>query len=200
MFYWLDIFGAVLGVVCTVLFVRLKISAWFLSFIGCLIGLYLYSVKGLYADVGLHLIYLLLTLYGFYQWRFGGKNNTERAISGFNIAQVMQLILISAISIAVLSYLLNTYTHSTIPLWDASTTVLSLVAQWLLCRKNIATWLFWFVADALFAGLYFYKGIPAHGIVYVFYTLLAISGYWQWKRILYSACTNSPYKQTNATF
>ncbi len=73
-------------------------------------------------------------------------------------------------------------TNSQVPLWDATTTVISIVAYWLSCRKITQSWILWFVDDALFSGMYFFKGIPVHGCLYMFYVILAVVGYLCWKK------------------
>ena len=65
--------------------------------------------------------------------------------------------------------LLKNFTDSQIPYLDAITTVLSWIAQWMICKKIIETWFLWFVVDVIYVGLYFYKGIPAHGILLMIY-------------------------------
>ena len=79
-------------------------------------------------------------------------------------------------------YLLSTLTHSTVAILDAATTSLSLVAQWLMCHKIIATWILWFITDALYATMYLSKSLPFHSILMIVYTGMAITGYLVWAR------------------
>jgi nicotinamide mononucleotide transporter len=61
-------------------------------------------------------------------------------------------------------------------------TALSIVAMWMLSRKLVEQWLVWLVVDAISVGLYFYKGIPITGCLYLVYCVLAIVGYMRWLR------------------
>jgi len=59
---------------------------------------------------------------------------------------------------------------------------MSLVADFLMCRRIIQCWHLWFIVDCLFAAMYFYKDIPAHGLLYTFYVGLAVIGYLKWQK------------------
>src|SRR5262249_54177869 len=92
--------------------------------------------------------------------------------------------LIALLGILLMAQGLKWTTDSTIPYWDASTTILSLIAQWLLCIKIIHCWILWFIVDALIAILQFYKGLPFHSALHWLYLFMAVVGYYRW-RILY---------------
>ena len=71
-------------------------------------------------------------------------------------------------------------TDSTVPVSDAFTTALSIIALWALARKYAEQWLMWLVVDAVCCALYIYKGIPFKAAIYGLYTLVAILGYRKW--------------------
>ena len=56
--------------------------------------------------------------------------------------------------------LLVRFTNSTVPFWDSFTTALSIVAMWMLSRKQAEQWLVWLAVDLTTVGLYLYKEIP----------------------------------------
>jgi nicotinamide mononucleotide transporter len=92
------------------------------------------------------------------------------------------LLLISAALFAGLYFLLLLYTDSDVPFTDAFVTALSFVATWMLARKKLENWLVWIVADAVSVGLYLYKELYATAIFYSVLTLVAIAGYFKWKK------------------
>lgn len=178
----LDVVGSVFSLISTVYSVKNNSRTWPTSLIAICIGIVLYFNKGLYGDMGLHVIYLALALYGWFQWQYGGRNHTKLPISHLTpkIACILGVILLCGIS--ALAAFLNFYTDSKIPVWDSSTTMLSLVADFLMCRRIIQCWHLWFVVDGLFAAMYFYKDIPVHGVMYTLYVGLAIIGYLKWQK------------------
>ena len=190
----LDIIGAVLAFVTTILYIRINIFAWPLSLIAICIDMFLYLKKGIYGDTALNCIYLTLTLYGWYQWKYGGNNNSVLSTTSLDSKLTLQLLAIAVMGISALFYALSHYTNSQIPFLDASTTILSLIAQWMLCKKIIQCWALWFLVDAVYSGIYFYKGIPAHGVLNIVYLSMAVVGYLSWKK-QFSIDFDSPVMQ-----
>ena len=81
-------------------------------------------------------------------------------------------------------WFLATQTNSSVPVTDAFTTALSIVALWALAHKYAEQWLLWFVVDAVCCILYVYKGIPFKAAIYAIYTVVAIAGYRRWLRMI----------------
>ncbi|MDF1654263.1 MAG: nicotinamide riboside transporter PnuC [Coxiellaceae bacterium] len=179
---FLDPLGSIFSSVSTVFYVLAHWLAWPASLIAILINGYLYFSTGLYADMTKEVIYLALTVYGWYEWRRGGKNHKPIPISHIKWREVGVLLLIFIIGCVAVYELLVHFTPSKVPLWDAATTTLSLIAEWMVCRKYIENWILWGVVDAMYIGLYFHKGLPAHGLEMSAYVVIALIGYWLWHR------------------
>jgi len=73
---------------------------------------------------------------------------------------------------------------SELPYLDALTTAASIVATWMLARKYIHHWVFWVMINTVSMGMYLYKGLYFYGFLFLVYTLGAIVGYREWKRIM----------------
>ena len=86
----------------------------------------------------------------------------------------------------VIWWILSTQTDSNVPLSDAFTTALSIVAMWALARKYAEQWLLWLVVDAVCCVLYIYKGIPFKACIYGIYTVFAVFGYRKWLSLIKS--------------
>ncbi|MBR3551034.1 MAG: nicotinamide mononucleotide transporter, partial [Bacteroidales bacterium] len=81
-----------------------------------------------------------------------------------------------------LYWILSTFTDSPVPLGDAFTTSLSIVAMWMLAQKYLEQWLLWIVINIISTALYFWKGLYFTGILFIVYVIVAILGYFRWKR------------------
>jgi nicotinamide mononucleotide transporter len=68
------------------------------------------------------------------------------------------------------------------PLWDAVTTVLSLAAQYLLCRKRLENWIFWIAADIVYVPLYLSRALPLTAVLYGVFLLMCVVGVRDWWR------------------
>lgn len=179
----LDISGAVFSLIATIYYVKADIRAWPMSLIATTLNVSLYGLTGIYGDMNLEMIYFFSAIYGWWVWRHGTTNRDELPITSLSARQYISFTLIAIIGIYSVAQILIHFTNSQVPWWDASTTVLSLIAQWLICRKIIQTWFLWFIVDAMYVGLYFDKAIYAHSILLIIYLGLAIAGYLNWLRL-----------------
>lgn len=188
-FLFLDIMGTGIGLVYLWLEYHAKRSLWLVSMIMPSIDIFLYYKKGLYADFGMAIYYLLIAIYGWIVWNFQQKRKGKPINSRKSVRPIIKtptwqipILIIASATIWGLLYFVLSKTNSTVPIVDSLANALSIVAMWMLARKYLEQWIVWFVADAIICGLYIYKGIPFHGILYGFYTVVAILGYRKWQR------------------
>lgn len=191
-----DLIGALASLLSTYYFIRLNNKAWPTGMIATVLNGWLYWHKGIYADMFLELFYFLSMCYGWLRWHKQAVINQSTAptqlgqLTGQQWLFLSSLLIIMFLSIACL---LQKLTHSTVPLLDAATTSMSLIAQWLMCHKIIITWILWFFTDALYALMYFSKNLPFHSILMLIYTGLAITGYLVWAKKSESAKSALPH-------
>lgn len=139
----------------------------------------LFWQAGLFADMGLQVIYILLGLQGWYLWLHGGKNKTALRVSSISPRELLMLLLITIVATTGMTFYLQTIQDSA-PLWDALTTVLSLVAQYMLNKKFVENWYFWIIADLIYIPLYVYERLYLTGAVYVIFLVMCLFGIRAW--------------------
>ncbi|HSS66603.1 MAG TPA: nicotinamide riboside transporter PnuC [Gammaproteobacteria bacterium] len=76
---------------------------------------------------------------------------------------------------------MSSLTDASVPYPDAFTTATSLVAQWLIARKKLESWLFWIIVDLGAIAIYLYKSLYLTTGLYLIFLILAIGGYFAWK-------------------
>lgn len=180
---YLDQLGALLALLATYCLVKNQVIAWPISLLATVISLFLYYQVGLYGDAGLAVFYFFSALYGWYAWTHVGNTQiVTRSITHITRQHFNYLLGFSVVSTALVYSCLVYYTDSDVAFFDATTTVLSLGAQWLMCRKIIQTWILWFIVDAINIGLFIYKGIPYHALLMMVYLFMAIAGYLNWQK------------------
>lgn len=182
--HWLDIVTTVLGLAYILLEYKASPWLWLVGFVMQALGIVLYYQKGIYADCAMEFYYLLMTVYGYWRWVKGSKTKQELPIRHFPRRLVLLWTGIIAGIWAVIYWLLVTYTNSNVPLADGFTTALSLVGIWALAHKYLEQWFIWIAVDIITCGLYFYKGIPFKGSLYGLYVIIAVFGYFKWKRLM----------------
>ena len=184
----IDIAGTIIGLVYLWLEYRASIWLWLFSVIMPIVNAWLYYSRGLYADFGMETYYVLAAIYGYLVWRSKGKKAVQESDVSQGIRHIswaLMSVILGAIAVfwALIYWFLSSFTDSTVPVLDSFTTAVSIVAMWALAHKYVEQWLLWFAGDLVCTGLYIYKGIPFHGALYSFYTVMAIIGYSKWHRM-----------------
>lgn len=160
---------------------------WIVSVVMPAISMWIYFRKGLYADFGINIYYLVIAVYGYMAWRHGSsgkKTGEERPITHMP-AHIYPLALVAAALLwFAMGWALDTQTDSTVPWYDAFTTAMSIVGMWLLARKYVEQWIAWIIVDAVCVWLYAYKGIYFYSALYAIYTVIAFFGYRKWLRLI----------------
>jgi len=138
----------------------------------------------LYADMGINAYYFIMSIYGWYVWTNKTKTANQTPITSNSKTENGISILILLLSYFVLSFLLENYTDSDVPQWDAITTSFAFTAMWLMAKKKIENWVAWIITDLISIPLYFYKGYILTSFQFLIFLLLAIAGYISWRKKL----------------
>lgn len=185
----LQIFGFVVGVVYLWWEYHADSKVWIASMVMPAISLCLYYEKGIYADCAINVYYLVIAVYGYWAWTRhknakSDSHGKELRISHTPLKVWAGVVVVSGTLWWLLWWALSDFTDSTVPVIDAFTTALSIVALWMMSRKYAEQWLVWMIVDAVCVYLYIYKGIPLYGILYGVYTVIAVLGYRKWLRLM----------------
>ena len=186
--YGLDCFTTILGLIYILLEYRASIWLWVVGIIMPALDIWLYWSHGLYGDAGMAAYYTIAAIYGYAVWKFGKKHNQKAAeelpITSMRKNLYLPTLIFFLVAWGLTYYILATYTNSTVPVLDAFTNALSFVGLWALARKYIEQWYFWIIVDAVCCYLYIVKGIPFKAGLYGLYVVIAIAGYYKWKRMM----------------
>jgi nicotinamide mononucleotide transporter len=199
--HWLDIVTTVLGLAYILLEYRASLWMWAVGFAMQALGIMLYYQKGLYADCGMEFYYLAMTVYGWWKWvkpKTPVSHGEGLGVSLFPRRLILPSLLITATVWAVIYFLLVTFTNSNVPLTDSFTTALSIVGIWALAHKYLEQWFIWIAVDVVTSVLYFYKDIPFKASLYALYVVIAVLGYFKWRRLMDSPTPTSSHARTPA--
>mgnify|MGYP006299918491 CR=1 FL=1 len=188
---YIEVLGALTGLIYLYFSLNQIIWLWLLGIITSALYIFVFFNSGLYADMGLQVYYLIISVYGWIHWLKGGKTeknpeekNAKLPVSSLKRKYIIALIVITGIMTILLGMLLSEIKNSSIPYWDAFTTSGSIIATWMLARKYIENWIFWIIIDLIAMGTYVYKGLYPTVILFFVYTLMAVIGYIEWKKDL----------------
>jgi nicotinamide mononucleotide transporter len=141
-----------------------------------------YEAK-LYSDMILQGFFVTIQVYGWWYWLNGnmaedGHVIVRRLPPGYTLWYGCAAV----IGVLALGTFMDSMTDAALPYPDATTTVLSVIAQILLARRYLENWLVWIVVDVLAIGIYFVKGLYPTTVLYVIFLGMAIGGYLLWRR------------------
>ena len=187
----LEIAGTIVGIIYLWLEYKASIYLWIASIIMPAVYLIVYYQAGLYADFGINIYYLAVAIYGWWVWKYGsiqadGQPRTELPITHLPHHKLLPLGLLFLSTFLLIAFVLIHFTDSNVPWLDSFTTALSIIGMWLLARKYLEQWWVWIAVDVVSAGLYLYKGLYFTASLYALYSLIAVFGYYKWKKTMLS--------------
>jgi nicotinamide mononucleotide transporter len=179
---WTEILGFVTGAASVLLAVRESAWNWPVGIANNIFFLILFWKAKLYADAVLQIVYIVISIFGWWNWLRGGVGHTELPISGTGARNAILLAAATAAATVLLALALRRFTDSVVPFWDGFTTALSLTAQYMLSRKLLENWWVWMTADVIYIALYCYKSLYLTGALYLLFFGMSIAGYAGWKK------------------
>jgi nicotinamide mononucleotide transporter len=174
-----EVFGFVTGAICVMLTVEESIWNWPIGLANNVFFVVLFAGQRLYADMGLQIVYIALGIIGWYLWLHGGENRGKLKV---RTSGLLELVILAGIGIGTtigMTFFLKSVNDSA-PFLDALTTVLSLIAQYLLTRKAIENWYLWMTADVIYVGLYLYKHLVLTSVLYALFFAMCVGGLRLW--------------------
>ncbi len=175
-------FAAIAGAISVYLSARENIWSWPTAIVNVGLYIFIFRESGLYSDMGLQVVYLVLSIYGWYEWLHGGANRSKLEVSTAS----GRVWLISAVAGVLGWFVIWSITRRlhgvSIPSIDAALTATSLIAQWMMTRKILENWILWILADIVYVPMYIYKKLYVTSGLYLVFLALAIMGYVEWKR------------------
>lgn len=179
---WVELVATIFGVLCVWLIIRQSIWCWPTGLVQVTLFVFLFYEARLYSDMILHIIYIFLQLYGWYYWLYGGQERTSLPITTLPRGVLAVWVGVGVLGTLALGFTMQTFTDAALPYADGFTTVLSLIAQWLLTRKKLENWGFWIVVDVVAMGVYFARDLYLTMGLYAVFLVMAIAGLLAWRR------------------
>lgn len=179
----LEIVATVSGLIHVFLLTREKIIAWPFGILTVALYVYIFYSTRLYSDAILHIFYIALNSFGWYNWARRRGNQEEVVISRLLPSQLALSTGVITVGALCWGYIMFTYTDADFAYFDAFIIVASLLAQYLLTQKKIDNWVMWIIVDLVAIPIYFLKGLYFTSGLYVVYLLLCISGLLTWRSI-----------------
>lgn len=180
---WLQGLGTAFGIVQVLLSRKNNVHNYLFGILSVLISIYVLYQSRLYADIILHLYYFVMSVYGWFYWKYGNQKQ-ESPISFTTKKESVQAILIVMGCFALMAYWLRFYTNSDVPYWDAGVTAFAWAGMWLMAKRKLENWIFLNISNAISIPLLWYKELYIYVGLTVFLFVMGVSGYLKWRKII----------------
>lgn len=171
-----------LALLYVVLAARQSILCWYPAFISSGIYVHLTFSADLIGEAFISLFYVIMAVYGWWQWKHGKKNNAKLRISEWHTIRHVVAIFLGFLLAGFLGRIFAELFDSAMPYLDALTTSFSLIATYMVTRKILSNWIYWVVIDAFNVFLYWNRGLEPTAGLYLLYSVIAVVGYISWRK------------------
>jgi len=184
---FIEIFGTLTGLITVWLAARNNIITWPFGLINVSSFFIIFWQVNLYADMFLQIYFFSMSVYGWIFWY--RQKNVIKKISVISPRHRFYTVLLMIVTTYLLGYLISGIhiwlpqifsKPAAYPYFDASTTVLSVVATIWMARRIIESWFLWILVDIVAIVLYFLKGIKLVSVEYILFLLMSVYGLIAW--------------------
>jgi nicotinamide mononucleotide transporter len=186
---WWEVLAVVLAVTYLVLAIRQNIWCWAAAAVSTTLYLFIMYEANLYMESVLQLFYLAMAAYGWRQWRGGGESGSELDVTTwpFRYHLVATGLVFGLVYIS--GELLSRYSDAALPFLDSLTTWGAVVATFMVARKILENWIYWFVIDAVSIWLYLSRELYFTAALFAAYLVMIVVGYRSWRASMQAQAT-----------
>jgi len=175
-----------IAVILAIFYLHLVIKesrwCWPAAFFSTTIYIFLFFDVQLYMESALNFYYLIMAVYGWFQWQQTSEQKSEKIIISWPIIKHLKIIGIALGLSLISAFLLTKYTDQDLAFVDSLTTWLAVLATYMVTQKVLQNWLYWIVIDSLSIYLYLTKGYALTVILFFVYVVIAVIGFRIWKK------------------
>lgn len=151
------------------------------------IFVYLLLKWSLLGDMMINGYYFIMSVYGWYIWtrKVDATHVTPISKTTLTEKKASGLIFVLTLLFVFIIYKVFNKWDSWTAYVDTLTTAIFFVGMWLMAKRKIENWIYWIIGDVISVPLYFYKGLTFTSFQYLLFTIIAIFGYFAWKKHLH---------------
>ncbi len=195
---WLERFSVICGIIQVLLSKNNKVSNYLFGILGILTGMLVLYSSRLYAEIALQIYYLIMSIYGWWFW-LSNKEKKEQPITYSNKYEWKIALSIVFIGFLFFYLLLQHITDSDVPIWDAWVTSTAWAGMWLLAKRKIENWVLLNISNLFAVPLLIHKDLYLFAGLTSFLFIVAIFGFFNWKKIMAQQSSNSTLSHANST-
>ena len=179
---WFEIVAAILAITYLILAMLEDIRCWIAWVISSLMYFFVMYSANLYMEALLQIFYIFIGLYGLYQWRFKADKKDALKITTWSVKNHLMVIGALVFLTFISGYVLTIYTAAVSPFIDAFTTWGAIAASYLVAKKILENWFYWFVIDFVSVFLFISRELYPTALLFIVYLVLVVIGYSAWRK------------------
>jgi nicotinamide mononucleotide transporter len=179
---WFEIVAAILAIAYLIFAMLEDIRCWIAWIISSLMYFFVMYSANLYMEALLQIFYIFIGLYGLYQWRFKPDLNDALKITTWSVKNHLMVIGALVFLTFISGYVLTIYTAAASPFIDAFTTWGAIAASYLVAKKILENWFYWFVIDFVSVFLFISRELYPTALLFIVYLVLVVIGYSAWRK------------------
>ncbi len=173
--------AVLLAIAYLVLAIRQNIWCWAAAALSTLIYLFIMYQARLYMESALQLFYLAMAAYGWFAWRKHMDGQKDLQVNTWPLRYHLAALLGILALVLISGDLLSSYSDAAWPYLDSLTTWGAVVATFMVTRKVLENWLYWFVIDSVSVGLFVSRGLNLTALLFILYLIMIVIGYRSWR-------------------
>ena len=180
---WLEITAVIFAILYLILAVKQNILCWTAGIISSVLYFFIMQKAGLYMEAYLQVFYVVMGIYGWSQWSASNASNPSFIVNTWSKYQHMITISIILVLSLLSGFLLERYTDAALPFLDALVSWGAVVATYMVAKKLLENWIYWFVIDATSIFLFIERGLWLSAVLFATYLVIIFFGYQSWNKV-----------------
>ena len=179
----MEISAVLFAIIYLLLAVKQDVRCWYAAILSSSLYFFIMLSAKLYMEAYLQIFYILMAVYGWLQWNKVNVNETKFIVRTWSIKQHVIVISMILMIAYISGSLLNIYTKAALPFIDAFTTWGAIVATYMVAKKLLENWIYWFVIDFISILLFLSRELYLTSILFFVYLIIIYFGYRSWTKI-----------------
>ena len=169
----MEIIAVSLAILYLLLAVKQNILCWLAAILSSSLFFFIMYSAGLYMEAC-----LFMALYGWSQWR---AKELPLFVGTWQLSSHLKALGLILFLSLTSGYILDIYTDAALPFFDALTTWGAVVATYMVAKKLIENWIYWFAIDFISIFLFLSRDLFLTALLFVGYLVIIIFGHRAWK-------------------
>ena len=179
----IEVIGAALAIAYLLLALKQNVYCWLAWIASSCLYLYVMYQANLYMEAFLQIFYLAMGFYGLSQWNKMKTADQNLFVRSWKLKNHIYAIGLIFILTVLSGYFMHYLSNAALPFVDAFTTWGAIVATYMVAKKLLENWIYWFVIDFISVFIFASRGLYTTSGLFIIYLVIIFFGYKSWAKI-----------------